>query len=441
MRKHRQIGWGKTHSSTSVCYTNKEFTDDLRLKSKFGIPIGLGRSYGDSSINSTGVYLEVESEKKISINSDEMFAMCDANVSIGDLERAAIEKGFFPPTVPGTEFVTIGGAIASNIHGKSHHYSGAFGDSVLELELLTSTNEQIKLSPKGETSRYFWATIGGMGLTGVITKAKINLNKIETSYVLVEEKRAKNLNELFDLVKLFDNKYLFTVAWIDLSGKYSGRGIVSGGNHAKINELNAKNRNNPFKIKKPGRFVIPNLVPSWVINSLFIRIFNFIWFIKPLQKGPIPIRKFLHPLDSVRNWNNIYGRRGLIQFQFQIPFKEEHFINNLLLVLKQNKVSSFLGVLKKFGDSDPSLLGFPTPGWTLAIDFPAKRTELIPIFQSLSKEIANLGGKVYLTKDAILLKEDFKNMYKENEEWRKIKNEIDPFNYWSSDQGVRLGLC
>jgi decaprenylphospho-beta-D-ribofuranose 2-oxidase len=441
MRKHKQTGWGKTHSSTSTCYSTNEFTAGLRLVSKFAIPIGLGRSYGDSSINSEGVYLEVESDKKISIDSEQMFALCDANVSIGDLERAAIKKGFFPPTVPGTEFVSIGGAIASNIHGKSHHYSGAFGDCVLELELLTSSNEIIKLSPKGETSRYFWATIGGMGLTGVITKAKIKLKKIETSYVLVDEKRAKNLNELFDLIKLFDNKYLFSVGWIDLSGKYFGRGKVLGGNHAKLNELNAKNKKDPLKIKKPGRFKIPNLMPSWFINNLFVRSFNYIWFRKPLQKNQVHIRKFLHPLDSVRNWNNIYGKKGLIQFQFQIPFSEELFIHNLLSVLKLNKVASFLGVLKSFGERDQSLLGFAAPGWTVSIDIPAKRKELIPIFQNLSKEIANIGGKIYLTKDSILLKEDFKNMYKENEEWKKIKNEMDPFNFWRSDQGARLGLC
>jgi decaprenylphospho-beta-D-ribofuranose 2-oxidase len=143
----------------------------------------------------------------------------------------------------------------------------------------------------------------------------------------------------------------------------------------------------------------------------------------------------------VRNWNNIYGKKGLIQFQFQIPFSEELFIHNLLSVLKLNKVASFLGVLKSFGERDQSLLGFAAPGWTVSIDIPAKRKELIPIFQNLSKEIANIGGKIYLTKDSILLKEDFKNMYKENEEWKKIKNEMDPFNFWRSDQGARLGLC
>jgi decaprenylphospho-beta-D-ribofuranose 2-oxidase len=237
MRKHNQVGWGKTHSSTSLCYTSREFNEELRSKTKSGLPIGLGRSYGDSSINSKGIYFEVDSNKKIEINEKEMYVTCSADVSIGELERAAIKNGFFPPTVPGTEYVSIGGAIASNIHGKSHHTSGSFGDSVIEIDLLTSNNETLKLTPFGVNSKYFWATIGGMGLTGIIIQAKIKLNKIQSSYVIVEEKRARNLVELLDLVKSFDKKYLYTVAWIDLSGNYSGRGIVSGGNHAKISNL------------------------------------------------------------------------------------------------------------------------------------------------------------------------------------------------------------
>ena len=441
MRKHNQVGWGKTHSSTSLCYTSQEFNEELRSKTKSGLPIGLGRSYGDSSINSQGIYLEVDSGKKIEINAKEMYATCSADVSIGELERAAIKSGFFPPTVPGTEYVSIGGAIASNIHGKSHHTSGSFGDSVIEIDLITSNNETLKLTPNSVNSKYFWATVGGMGLTGIIIQAKIKLNKIESAYVVVEEKRAKNLEELLDLIKSFDKKYLYTVAWIDLSGNYSGRGIVSGGNHAKITDLNLKVRKNPLIIRSPRKFMIPNLFPTWFINSFTVKIFNYLWFKKPLQNGQQHIRKFLHPLDSARKWNNIYGRSGLIQFQFQVPFGEEEFLRKVLNILRENKVASFLGVLKSFGHGDQSLLGFPQPGWTLAVDYPANRTDLLPKIKTLMQEIAKINGRVYLTKDAILEKEEFNEMYKTHQEWVKIKSEIDPFKYWRSDQGVRLGLC
>jgi len=441
MRKHNQKGWGKTHSSTSLCYTSQEFNEKLRSKTKSGLPIGLGRSYGDSSINSQGVYFEVDSSKKIEINEEEMYATCSAEVSIGELERAAIKRGFFPPAVPGTEFVSIGGAIASNIHGKSHHISGSFGASVIELDLFTSNNETLKLTPSGVNSKYFWATIGGMGLTGIITQAKIKLNRIESSYVVVEEKRAKNLEQLLDLVKDFDKKYLYTVAWIDLSGSYSGRGIVSGGNHAKISDLNLKLRKEPLLIKNPGKFMIPDLFPTWFINSFTVKIFNYCWFKKPLQNGQQHIRKFLHPLDSARKWNNIYGKSGLIQFQFQIPYGEEKFLRKVLNMLQENKVASFLGVLKSFGHGDQSFLGFPQPGWTLAVDFPAKRTDLWPKIKTLMQEIAKINGRVYLTKDSILEEQEFNEMYKKNKEWIRIKSEIDPFKYWRSDQGARLGLC
>jgi decaprenylphospho-beta-D-ribofuranose 2-oxidase len=441
MRNHIQKGWGNTHSSESVCFKASEFSPEVRQKFQSGLAVGFGRSYGDSSINSDGIYFEADSNKQIEINQEEMFALCGANASIGDLERAAIAKGFFPITVPGTEFVSIGGAIASNIHGKSHHNSGSFGESVLEIEILTSTNKILILSPNGQSADFFWATVGGMGLTGVITRAKLRLSKIETSYALIEEKRAKNLKELLDLIRSFDKKYHYTVAWIDLSGQYVGRGKVIGGNHAKITDLRAAKTNAPLAITEPAKISVPKIFPSWFISNLPVRIFNYIYFKKPPQKGLKHVREFLHPLDSAKNWNNIYGKSGLIQFQFQIPYNEEDFFYKVFNVLRENNVASFLGVLKSFGPSDPSLLGFPSPGWTLAVDFPAKRIDLIPEIQNLIEELIKINGRVYLTKDSILRAEDFNKMYSRIPEWKAIKNEIDPDNFWRSDQGRRLGLC
>jgi decaprenylphospho-beta-D-ribofuranose 2-oxidase len=440
MIRHKQIGWGRTHTSTAACYSEDQFNEELRIKTQSGLAVGLGRSYGDSSITSQGVYYKIK-PSEIEINEIEMFAKCSAGSTIGDLERAALEKGFFPPTVPGTEFVTIGGAIASNIHGKSHHIAGSFGSSVLEIDLLTSSGNTLKLTPDGVNSNFFWATIGGMGLTGIITEAKIKLIKIETSYVDMEEKRAKNLKDLLNLIKSFDTKYLYTVAWIDLSGKYSGRGIVSGGNHAGINELSSKTRSKPLAIKYPGKTNVPNLFPTGIINSQTVKIFNYLWYKKPLKSGQQHIRKFLHPLDSARNWNHVYGKKGLVQFQFQIPFEQEYFLEKVLGLLHENRAASFLGVLKSFGNSDKSLLGFPQPGWTLAIDFPANRTDLFPKIKDLMNEITSINGKVYLTKDSLLEKDDFNKMYKYKQDWLKIKDEMDPLHYWKSDQGLRLGLC
>lgn len=440
MNIHKQIGWGRTNSSTLPCFESDEFNLDLKNSNKSGLAIGLGRSYGDSSINSTGVYFKVNAEK-LQINKVEMYATCSAGVTIGELERAAIKNGLFPPTVPGTEFVTIGGAIASNIHGKSHHLAGAFAASVTEIDLLTSDGKLMKLTPEGNTAKYFWATLGGMGLTGIITEAKIKLNKIETSYVMVEEKRADNLDEVLNQIRIFDSKFLYTVAWIDLSGDFRGRGIVSGGNHAKIIELPQTKQKKPFKITRPRKFSIPDFFPSWILNRHTIKIFNYFWFKKPLKNGLQDIRKFLHPLDSVGNWNRIYGKKGLTQFQFQIPIGEEEFLRKALTVMKKNNLASFLSVLKRFGQPDKSLLGFPDAGWTLAIDIPAHRVDVYSEFRKLMQDLIEIKGKIYLAKDTLLDKETFEKMYKNKQNWLSIKHEIDETNYWQSNQGKRLGLC
>jgi decaprenylphospho-beta-D-ribofuranose 2-oxidase len=269
----------------------------------------------------------------------------------------------------------------------------------------------------------------------------LRLSKIETSYALIEEKRAKNLKELLDLIRSFDKKYHYTAAWIDLSGQYVGRGKVIGGNHAKITDLKAAKTNAPLAITEPAKISVPKIFPSWFVSNLAVRIFNYIYFKKSHQKVLKHVREFLHPLDSAKNWNNIYGKSGLIQFQFQIPYNEEDFFYKVFNVLRENNVASFLGVLKSFGPSDPSLLGFPSPGWTLAVDFPAKRIDLIPKIQNLIEELIKINGRVYLTKDSILRAEDFNRMYFRIPEWKAIKNEIDPDNFWRSDQGRRLGLC
>jgi decaprenylphospho-beta-D-ribofuranose 2-oxidase len=408
---------------------------------KSGLPIGLGRSYGDSSINSTGAYYSMVNKKNIKIDTLNKTAKCEAGATIGDLERVAIKHGLFPPTVPGTEFVTIGGAIASNIHGKSHHIAGSFGSSVTELTLFTSAGEILKLLPIGPSTDEFWATVGGMGLTGVITEATIKLKEVKTAYIQVKEQRARNLNELMDLIREFDKKYLYTVAWIDLSGKYSGRGRVLGGNHADLKQLPRKYKKRPLEINEPNKFSIPDIFPSNFINLFTVTIFNKIWFNKPLKNGVYKIRSFFHPLDSIKNWNRVYGKNGLIQYQFQISFENEFFLEEVLSELKKDNIASFLGVLKKFGYSDNSFLGFPAPGWTLTIDIPARNKNNQDLLDRLTQRLCELSGRVYLTKDSVLKNNDFMSMYPKKDEWKKIKRKVDPYNYWQSDQGIRLGLC
>lgn len=441
MKIEKRSGWGRTSRVKSKVVPIEKFgTTISSLESNSGLGVGLGRSYGDSSLNSNGISWSCLSQKEIFIDSLKQEAVCGAGVTIGELERAACKKNLFPPVVPGTEFVTIGGAIASNIHGKAHHSQGAFGDHVQEISLLDSSGKVHLISPKSN-SKLFWATVGGMGLTGVILSARLRLIPIENDFLVIEEKRSNSLDEMLNLLKDFDSKYTYTVAWIDLSGDYRGRGIVSGGRHASSNDLpsgiNLKEGNGNIK----RWLALPDIFSSYTINRYSVRVFNVIWFHKKLKSGLVHYRKYMHPLDSIRGWNKIYGRKGFIQYQVQVPFEREDFLYEILSTMKKIKAASFLGVVKRFGDSEARYLSFPSKGWTIAIDIPRHNSELFSHLEELDEKLCRIGGKVYLTKDARLSYDHFTQMYPQFEKWKDIKKSIDPDNYWQSDQGKRLNLC
>jgi decaprenylphospho-beta-D-ribofuranose 2-oxidase len=406
-----------------------------------GLAVGLGRSYGDSSFNSSGISWSTKSLKSIEIDQKQMVAFCGSGVTIGELERAALKFGLFPKVVPGTEFVTIGGAIASNIHGKSHKRFGSFGDQLLEISLLDGDGILHLVNPQELTKHLFWATVGGMGLTGAIVSAKISLMPVETSFVDISEVRVHSLIEILETLKKFDEKYQYTVAWIDLSRTFSGRGIVSGANPATLSDLPKKLQSNPLRTKIPKPFSLPDIFPNRFINSFTVAIFNTLWFYKPLKSGIQHLRPYLHPLDSIRNWNRIYGKKGMIQYQVLVPFGQENFIYTLLREMKKIRGVSFLGVLKSFGESQSNYLSFARSGWTLAIDVSASNSKLLQTLNILDKHLIDAGGSVYLTKDSRLLKGDFEEMYPSYVDWVKVKREVDPNNYWQSEQGKRLGLC
>lgn len=441
MRIEKRSGWGRTSSARSELLPIEKFHEVIpHRESNSGLAVGLGRSYGDSSLNSTGHSWSCHSKKEIVIDISKQEVICGAGVTIGELERAACENNLFPPVVPGTEFVTIGGAIASNIHGKSHHSQGAFGNHVREISLLDSAGTIHIISPK-INPKLFWATVGGMGLTGVILSAKIGLIPIENEFMVVEEMRSDSLEELLGLLKEFDKKYLYTVAWIDVSGDYRGRGIVSGGRHATSEESPSSAKRNNRTTDAKRFFMLPDIFPSFTVNKYTVRVFNSIWFHKRLQLGIVHYRKFMHPLDSIRGWNRLYGRKGFIQYQVHVPFGHEKFIYEILSTMKKINAASFLGVVKQFGEYPTNYLSFPSKGWTIAIDIPMQKSKLLPSLKLLDEKVCAIGGKIYLTKDARLSIDQFIEMYPQISEWKEIKNVIDPDNYWQSDQGRRLGLC
>jgi decaprenylphospho-beta-D-ribofuranose 2-oxidase len=343
--------------------------------------------------------------------------------------------------VPGTGQVTIGGAIASDIHGKSHHKVGSFSNHVKEMTLISQVDKTQKLFPEGDSEKFFWATSGGMGLTGLITYAKIRLRRVETSYVQVCEKRVRNLVEMIDALNEMDERFEYTVAWIDLSGKFNGRGIVSGANHAKLHDLPKNKRKKALSPKVSKLICLPRIFNLPIINGATISVFNKLWYFKPLGSKLQHIQTYMHPLDKVDNWNILYGSNGFVQYQFVVPKKSTQVLNDVLSILKEANYRSFLSVLKTLGPESRSLLGFPMEGWTLAVDFPLGYTNLSETLSLIDKLVAGCGGRIYLTKDSRMAAEFLNTSYPKIEEWKSIKVELDPNMIWQSDQGRRLNLC
>jgi decaprenylphospho-beta-D-ribofuranose 2-oxidase len=365
-------------------------------------------------------------------------ATCGSGVTIGELERAALAQGFFPKVVPGTEFVSLGGAFASDVHGKSHHVNGSFSNAVSEIKLRLANGDLVTL---GQDSEDFWATAGGMGLTGAIEGIQIQLGKVETGFVVAQHQRVGNLDEMFESMREVDLGFPFTAAWVDFSGDFRGRGIVSTGRHANFDEISSNKRGSPFESHNPVRLQTPDIFPKGSINSRTVRVFNEFWFRKPLVDGVMNLQKFLHPLDGIGAWNRIYGKCGFLQYQFVVPMNQFEFIELVMQEMRKMKVGSFLGVLKCFGEQSRSHLGFPMPGWTLAVDIPVGIEGLSETLDRLDNKLIEAGGRIYLTKDSRMSASHIELMYPRINEWRKIRKRMDPEFQWQSDQSRRLRLC
>jgi len=433
-------GWGLNLKARGFSANNFEEIRSFReiIRARGVIPSGLSRSYGDSSISSGGVRLKSSHFKGIFIDALTGLADCGSGVSIRELEYEAHLKGFLPPVVPGTSFVTLGGAFASDIHGKSQQTDGNFSDHVALISVIDDEGIERNFSPESEE---FKATAGGMGLTGFISRLEIKLKKVDIPMVYQEEVRVRNLSEMLSTLEGLEAKYPYTVAWIDLSGEYQGRGLISGGRFAVEHEV-SKTKKLEFGFEKSSKVMsVPFLGYFNFMKYPSIRIFNEIWYRKPLKKGLSTFPKFMHPLDSIGNWNQIYGKSGFIQYQFVIPDENREVLHQVLSLLKKHKVSSFLTVLKKFGHKGSGYLSFPMPGWTLAMDFASDSNNLSQVIQALDKMVISSGGRVYLTKDSTSSPDLIELMYRDLGKWKSIKKKMDPSNFWQSDQSRRLNLC
>ena len=412
------------------------------------IPRGLGRSYGDAALNANaGVILPILLNRFLAFDDSTGVLECESGVSLAEILQYFLPRGCFLPVTPGTKYVTVGGAIAADVHGKNHHKDGSFSNFVLDFRLLTPSGEVLLCSPQ-EHSEVFWATAGGMGLTGILLSARLRLRRIDSGYIRVDYHKAPNLEDALATMEASDESYDYSVAWIDAlaAGQSMGRSVLMRGNHAKADEL-------PVRLQKGmgNRATVPvhpqwNLIldfPSGTLNRLSVKGFNAAYYAihRNLPHELVSFEKFFYPLDAINQWNRMYGKRGFVQYQVALPQASGRAgLRTLLDRLARSGRASFLAVLKRFGDAGNGLLSFPMRGYTLALDIPAA-PGLVPFLQELDRITVDHGGRVYLAKDAVLRATDFAAMYPRLESFRAIQRKVDPQRLLSSSLARRLRIA
>lgn len=386
------------------------------------LPYGMGRSYGDSCLNDGGTLLMTRRWNHLmAFDKVTGILRCEAGVSLDEILRFAVPKGWFLSVTPGTKFVTVGGAIANDIHGKNHHSAGTFGHYVPRFELERSNGERLICSDT-ENEGMYRATIGGLGLTGIITWADVQLRKIESAYIDMESVKTRDLDDFFAVTEESDEGYEYTVSWLDCQAKGDalGRGIFMRGNHS-VTKQELVAHNDP-KLK------VPIECPDFLLNPLSMKAFNFAYYNK-LTKRITPstphYEPFFYPLDAIDDWNRIYGKRGFFQYQFVVPFSEgQVHTRRLLELIAESGQGSFLAVLKTFGHRpSPGILSFPRPGVTVALDFPNTGDSIRKLFHKLDEQVLEAGGAIYPAKDARMPRAVFEASFPN---WQDFLQYIDP---------------
>jgi FAD/FMN-containing dehydrogenase len=391
---------------------------------------GQGRSYGDSCLNDNNVLILTEKLNHfIELNPETGILRVEAGLTLKEILEHIVPKGWFLPVVPGTQLVTIGGAIANDIHGKNHHVAGTFGCHVKSLELLRSDGSRHVCS-LNENSSLFRATIGGLGLTGLIVWAEIQLKKIASPWIARETLRFSHLAKFFEYTLESDNKYEYTVGWMDClsQGANLGRGVFFRGNHLLLKEVS------DLKIKKEKIKTFPCYAPEFVLNRFSMKTFNSVYYhTHPSKKSEIVhYRPFFFPLDGINRWNRLYGKRGFFQYQCVVPFQgSESPIYDIIETFAKSGLGSFLTVIKTFGNiSSPGLLSFPRAGVTLTLDIPNEGRKTLRVLDSLDEKVMDAGGRVYPAKDARMSKESFQQYFPEKSEFEKYKDPKFSSSFW-----------
>jgi FAD/FMN-containing dehydrogenase len=444
--KQKMSGWGRYPVHESFVARPEKNTELTNLLNNVSIPnwitYGLGRSYGDTPLNENGgTILTTRLNRFLSFDETTGVLECEAGVSFKEILDVFVPRGYFLPVTPGTKFVTVGGAIANDVHGKNHHVDGTFSEHVLDFTLMLASGEIVRCS-RSENSQLFWATIGGIGLTGIILAARFKMVPISSSYYNVHYQRARNLEEALKLFSESDDQYRYSVAWIDCMarGGSLGRCVLMRGNNASADQVKARN---PLPILHKTKLTIPVDFPSFVLNQLTIKAFNALYYrIHPRDSHKlVGYESFYYPLDAINQWNRMYGKRGFVQYQAVFPPETcREGLKEMLERLSSSNRSSFLAVLKSSGDENEGILSFPKKGYTLALDIPINDDSLFPFLRSLDELVLRHGGRVYLAKDSTLAPEHFREMYPRYKEFQAIKNQVDPNGVFSSSMARRLKI-
>lgn len=429
-------GWGRYPRQQSAVWSPRTPADAATMLSTAGtlVPRGLGRSYGDSGLDANVMSTD-DLSRFIAFDEETGDLTCDAGVSLDEILRVYVPRGWFLPVTPGTRYVTVGGAIASDVHGKNHHVEGTFGQHVLSMQVLIGTGEVLTVSP-AEHPDLFFATCGGMGLTGVILAATVRLKPIVSSLIHETTIKAPDLEAVLAAFEE-TRSTTYSVAWIDClaRGRQLGRSLLTVGEHAGSGPLTTRQRA-PFRV--------PIDFPTIAMNPVTMGAFNNLYFHKTRRarhERDIPFEPFFYPLDIVRDWNRLYGKPGFVQYQFVLP--RAAGVTALRTVLERIAASgrgSFLAVLKVFGPQNDNMLSFPFEGYTLALDFQAV-PPVFALMTELDRTVQDHGGRLYLTKDARMTETMFKESYPRWREFEAVRERYSATGVFSSVQSRRLGLA
>ena len=404
---------------------------------------GAGRAYGDAAINDHARVLDAQRiNRMLGFDPATGILQCEAGVTIAEIIETFLPRGWFMPVTPGTKFVTIGGSIAADVHGKNHHRDRSLGSHVVWISLMLANGEIARCS-RDHDPDLFWATIGGMGLTGVIIETAIRLKRVASAWFDGEVFRARDLDEALERFEREDARYGYSVGWIDClgSGATLGRSVITFGNVAERDALPATTRDTPFEVPRRLRASVPINFPGFALSKATVKAFNAMWFATHRDSGRVFIdyESFFYPLDMIHDWHRIYGKRGFTQYQCVWPLAESRAgLIEVLEAIARAGLGSFLTVIKRFGPQE-GMLSFPMPGYTLALDFPIT-PDLFPLLDRLDQTVLARGGRVYLAKDSRMKPETFKAMYSEFPRWYAIKRRVDPDNRFSSSLSRRLKM-